>query len=220
MRYSKDVSELISERRAEVVEMAFNIFAEKSIEATTMVDIAKACGFGVASVYRYFGTKSELAVAAGTKKWRDYYEEIEKIYRKTGGEKMTAAEELEFYIDSYIRLYDRHKDLLKFNSNFDMFVIHENISAEIMKPYYDSVSKFADKFHTVCEKANEDKTVRVDIPEKELFYTVMYTMLTAAAKYAAGVIYPADLSLNYKKSLLQLKAMLMSYYCGLKYENY
>ena len=100
MRYSKDVSDSISERRDIVLEKAFSLFSQSSIESVSMVDIAKKCGFGVASVYRYFGTKLELVIAVGTRKWREYYEEIENIYLKAGGKEMTAVQELEFYIDS------------------------------------------------------------------------------------------------------------------------
>lgn len=213
MRYSKDVSDLISNRREIVLDKAFSIFSQRSIEEVTMVDIAKDCGFGVASVYRYFGTKLELVIAVGTKKWTEYYAEVEKKYAEIDGNKMNAAQELEFYMDSYIELFNNHKDILKFNSNFDIYVLHKNASVNELKPYCDSVALFARKFHKVYEKAEKDKTVRTDISEEDMFYTIMYTMLTTAAKYSIGIIYPLKLPFDYKSSLLQLKRMLLNYYC-------
>ncbi len=195
-----------------VMDKAFELFVEKGIGPVTMVEIADACNFGVATLYRYFGTKKELVIAIGTKKWQEYAVWVEEAYRARNGETMTAREELEFYIDSYLELYRNHKDILTFNSNFDMFVVHEHATAQEMKAYYDSVAVFSGKFHTVVEKAKVDGTIRTDIPEQDMFYGVMYTMLTVATKFAFGTVYPVDYKIDYSQSLDLLKQMFMTYY--------
>ena len=43
-----------------IVEKAAEIFCAQGIDNTKVTDIAKAADVGVASVYRYFKTKSEL----------------------------------------------------------------------------------------------------------------------------------------------------------------
>ena len=56
-----------------------------------------------------------------------------------------------------------------------------------MKPYNEAVNAFAGKFHTVFIKAEQDGTLRTDIPEENLFISSMYIMLLVAAKYAEGL---------------------------------
>lgn len=57
MRYLENVNQSITEKREIVIETAFKLFAENKIESVTMTVVADNCNMGVASIYRYFGTK-------------------------------------------------------------------------------------------------------------------------------------------------------------------
>jgi AcrR family transcriptional regulator len=46
--------------RERILEAALDLFAEKSFRATTMADIARACGITKAGLYHYFQTKVDL----------------------------------------------------------------------------------------------------------------------------------------------------------------
>ena len=52
------ISRLLKEENI-VIETAFKLFAENRIEPVTMTVVANNCNMGVASIYRYFGTKKE-----------------------------------------------------------------------------------------------------------------------------------------------------------------
>ncbi len=190
----------------------FRIFSENVIEAVSMNDIAKACGLGIATLYRYYSTKLDFVIAIGTRQWRDYYIEVEEKYSKLGCEGVTASEEFEFYLDSYIELYPKHKDILRFNRNFDTYVRHERAAPEQMTPYNEAVNAFARKFHTVYTKAEHDGTLRTDIPEDKLFVSAMYTMLSVSAKYAEGLVYPESSEQDMTEELLFLKDILLNAY--------
>ena len=45
-----------------IIECTFGLFSENGIENISMNDIAAASKIGVASLYRYFQTKEELAI--------------------------------------------------------------------------------------------------------------------------------------------------------------
>lgn len=207
----KDLAEM-SAKRELMLKTGFKIFSENVIEAVSMQDIAKACNLGIATLYRYFATKLEFVIAIGVRQWKDYYIEIEELYKKSDGEKMNAAQEFEFYLDAYITLYKNHKDILKFNRNFDVYVRHEKATSEQMKSYNDAVNVFAKKFHTVFLKAEIDGTLRTDISEKKLFILSMYTMLPVAAKYAEGLVYPEESNYEMTEELTALKKMLLNAY--------
>lgn len=213
MRYLDNVNQSITERRDIVIETAFKLFAENRIEPVTMTVVANNCNMGVASIYRYFGTKKELVIAVAAKKWREYYGELQRHYNELNVEKMTAAQELEFYIDRYIDLYKENSDLLNFNANFSIYIGSEDTTKDEMKPYNSIIEKFVNKFHVLYKKAQDDKTVRTDISEKSIFYNVMYAMLSALSKYSSGIIHSADQDINYEKEICQLKDMYLEYYC-------
>ena len=213
MRYLDNVNQSITERRDIVIETAFKLFAENRIEPVTMTVVADNCNMGVASIYRYFGTKKELVIAVATKKWREYYGELQKYYKELNVDKMTAAQELEFYIDRYIDLYNENSDLLNFNANFGIYICSENATKEELKPYNSIIDKFVNRFHMLYKKAQDDKTIRTDISERSLFYNIMYTMMSALSKYSTNIIHSADQDRNYEKEICQLKDMYLEYYC-------
>lgn len=207
----KDAVEMAA-KREKMLETGFRIFSEHVIEAVSMQSIANACGLGIATLYRYFRTKLVFVIEIGVRQWELYYEEVETLYRQRGGERMTAAEEFEFYLDCYVRLYREHKDILRFTQNFVPYVRHEGATAEEMKPYNDAVNVFARKFHTVYIKAEKDGTLRTDIPEEKLFVSAMYTMLPVAAKYAEGLVYPDSEDRDMTEELIMLKNMILKTY--------
>ncbi|MBQ4470148.1 MAG: TetR/AcrR family transcriptional regulator [Synergistaceae bacterium] len=216
----KDAKEM-SAKRELMLEVGFKIFAENVIEAVSMNDVAKACGLGIATLYRYFATKLEFVIAIGTRQWKNYYLEIEELYKKSDGENMNAVQEFDFYLDAYITLYKNHKDILRFNRNFDTYIRHERATAEQMQPYNEAVKVFARKFHIVYAKAEQDGTLNTDIPEEKLFISAMYTMLPVAAKYAEGLVYPEEKN-NHDMSgeLITLKKMILREYITEKGRNF
>ena len=201
-----------SKYREKILDTAFTLFSEDSIESVKFEDIAKKSNVGAATVYRYFKNKPEMVIELATQKWIEHYKEVEINYQKAGGDSMDAAEELEFFLDSFINLYRNHKDLLRFNRNFDTYVIHEKCSKEQMKPYNDAVSIFANKFHTVYRKAQEDGTLSIKVSEKKLFVNIMYIMLSVAGKYAEGLIYPPNEDRDMIEELFLLKHMIYDSY--------
>lgn len=213
MRYLENVNQSITEKREIVIETAFKLFAENKIESVTMTVVADNCNMGVASIYRYFGTKKELVIAVAAKKWREYYSELQKYYKELNVDKMTAAQELEFYIDRYIDLYNENNDLLNFNANFGIYIGSEDTTKDEMRPYNSIIDKFVNRFHMLYKKAQDDKTIRTDISERSIFYNIMYTMMSALSKYSTNIIHSADQDRNYEKEICQLKDMYLEYYC-------
>ena len=51
---------LKTKRIERAVEISAEMFLRNGIEAVKMTDIADACGVGVATLYRYFGTKTTI----------------------------------------------------------------------------------------------------------------------------------------------------------------
>lgn len=207
----KDAIEM-EERRQAMLNEGFRLFSEKMIETISMQDVADASGVGVATLYRYYKTKPELVIAIGAKKWREYNEKVEERSIRCGVEKMNAAQEFNFYLDSYIELYTKYKDILRFNRNFDSYILHENISPEQMKEYNEGVQLFVSRFHRLYEKALRDDTLRTDISEKKLFAVTMRIMLSLSAKYAEGLLYKADDESDMTDELLIMKNMIMKEY--------
>lgn len=193
--------------KQKVADTAFALFAEHGIESVTMPEIAKAAGMNRSSIYRYFPAKADLAVAVSAKNWSSYTRqsherEKEKIH--------TAAERYEFWLDSFLDLYRNHRELLRYNQFFNVYVANEKIPAERMEPFSRVIEALAARFHEVYEQARQDGSLRTDIPEKEIFSTTLHLMLAAVTRYAVGLVYQSGN--NPERELETLKRILMREY--------
>ena len=207
----KDEIEM-AKKRERMLTVGFRIFAEKTIEVATMKEIAKACGLGYKTMFRYFGTKTALVIAIGADIWKKYAVKVEKMYRARGGDAMNAAEELAFFLDCFIDLYQNHKDILRFVRNFETYIRHENVSKEDLTAYNTVVDGFARKFHAVYQKAEQDGTLKLGLPETEFFPTIMYIMLSASEKFAEGLVYQPENEKDMTGELELLKNLILRAY--------
>ncbi|MBQ7714372.1 MAG: TetR/AcrR family transcriptional regulator [Clostridia bacterium] len=195
-----------------MLEIGFRLFAKNGIETVSMQEVADACGIGIATLYRYFSTKPDFVIAIGAKKWTEYFEEVEEEYARRGGDLMDAAEELDFYLNSYILLYREHPDVLRFNQNFNGFILHEQATPRQMGDYLSSIGPFRMKFHRLYEKGVTDGSIRTDEPEETMFNVTMHIMLAVCCRFAQGVVYQPDDPEDLTKELMILKRLILGRY--------
>ncbi len=207
MRNRMKDEEQIAEKRRRILEISFKLFAEHGIDAITMPQIAEASGIGRASLYRYYSTKTDLLVAISAWVWK---ESTYESYIQLDRENATAAQELEFFLDSFIDLYQKHGDILRYNQFFNVFLAtHGNLDMNV-QPFIDVISHVGALFHETYLKGQEDKTIRTQIPEKEMFETMLHLMLAAATRYAVGLVYGQKA--DAEPELVILKSMLLERY--------
>ena len=120
---------------------------------------------------------------------------------------MTAAQIFEFYLDSFLELYRNHRDLLRFNQFFNIYIQAEKIDTETVKPYREMIEETEEPFHRMYVKAQMDHTVCTDMPEAEMFSATLHLMLAAVTRYAVGLVY--QVGTDPEKELELLKELLL-----------
>lgn len=204
----KDEIEMAAKREAMLTE-GFRLFSENGIEPVSMQQVADACGVGVATLYRYFNTKLLLVIAIGTKKWEEYGVFAMKRRKDMKADEMNAADEFAFFLDFFSDLYKNHRDLLRFNQEFNNYVKHEGATEEQLRPYISSINLLGVFFHSVYEKGKRDGTVRTDLPEGKMFAATCHIMLAVAVRFAQGLLYSADNEKDRTEEFNLLKGMIL-----------
>ena len=204
--------ENVEARRKELLEKGYELFSTKSIEAISMRDVADAVGCGSASVYRYYGSKPDFVVAVATWKWEQFQKENQKRMPRANFEGMTAAEIFEFYLDSFLVLYRDYRNLLRFNQFFNVYVQSEHIDTGTLSPYRDMIGRLRERFHDMYLKAEQDKTIRTDEPEEEMFSKTLHLMLAVVTRYAVGLVYIPESGFDVEKELMSQRNMLYKEY--------
>ena len=207
----KDAAQMAIKRR-DFLEKAYELFTKKNIESVSMIEVARECGYGTMTLYRYFSTKPKLVVAVATWIWGQTIRENQAHRPNVDFESMTALGIFEFYLDSFIELYRHKRDLLRFNQFFNIYIQSERIDPEVMKPYRDIIEGLKPEFHVLYARAEQDHTLRTDESEEEMFSTTLHLMLAAATRYAIGLAYIPESGFDAEKELEKLKeARLMRY---------
>ena len=212
MRNTEKDEMQMSAKRELFLEKGFCIFAEKGIETVPMQEVADACGLGVATLYRYFSTKLDFVIAIGAKQWTMFCDVIDAAYIECGVERMNAAEELDFYLSMYLLLYRDHRELLRFNQNFNGYIRHEHVTPEQMQEYLRSVEPFMQRFHMLYEKGRRDGTIRTEGSEHAVFTATMHIMLAVCGRFAQGVVVNGDRPEDLTEELMTLKRMILNTY--------
>ena len=192
------------ETNRRILDAGFCIFSEMSIDKVSMANVANKAGIGIATLYRYYRTKPELVVAVGTHVWSNFIRNYTPI---RNDDKITAVEELEFFLDSFLELYKNHKKLLCFNQFFNIYIRNEAVPPKALNSYNEMVDKLAMRFPRTYVKGECDKTLCTEMSEKAMFLSIVHLMLAAVTRYAIGLVYEKD-SESYKELIL-LKNMIM-----------
>ena len=187
----KDAVEMAAKNQR-ILENGFRIFAENTIEKVTMNDVAKAAGIAISSLYRYYSTKPKLVMAISTWAWNAYTEVNEKREAELVRPDRTAAEMFDFYLESFLDLYRNHKDLLRFNQFFNIYLASGEIPKEEMQPYMDMIGALEKRFGRIYRKAQQDHTLCTDISEKEMFSATLHLMMAVVTRYAIGLVYNGE----------------------------
>ena len=199
-------------RRQVFLEHGFQLFSSKGIEAIRLQDVAKASGYGIATLYRYFNNKIGFVLAIAEWKYGEFFKENRKRRPSDRFEGMTAADMFSFYLDSFLESYRRNRALLRFNQFFNIYISAENIDVEASTAYSRLMRPIIDFFHELYERAKQDHTVRTDIPEEEILSTTLHLMLAAVTRYAMGLVYRPESGFDEMSELETLKELLLTKY--------
>lgn len=200
-----------NDRLKRIIDAAYPIFVEKKIEAVGMNEIAEAAEVGRATLFRCYSSKAELVIAVCSAKWKEYLDELDARRPISSVGDIPAIDRFIFTMDSFIDMYQNHKDLLQFNDNFNHYVTHEGCDNEQFLGFHTSLTSADTRFDMMYEKAREDHTLRTDIPMEEFMRVTVHTMLTACTYYASGFVWGSSDNKDYTPELLRIKEMIVNY---------
>ena len=175
-----------------IVYVAAELFLQNGIESVKMTDVAEKAEVGVASLYRYFGTKDKLVIRAGALLWRDLDTLVSDVYEAADYLSCTGMERVSRLFGVYLRLFREQPAFIRFVGEFDSFVRTTRAERETMAEYEASVLNFYPVFLTAYEAGVRDGTIR-PIEAPRLFYdSVCHAVMALSQKLLRGEILEAD----------------------------
>lgn len=209
---NQNTSESVKSKRIErAVEISSEMFLQSGIENVKMTDIADACCVGVATLYRYFGTKTAITIAAMTHLWTKLRVMYEHVFETEVFLKQPGIKRLADLMQMYLVLFDTHRDFMRLVGEFDLMLQQENVPKAALFEYERSVINFYPYVEAAYLAGTSDGTVRTDINFKLFYLTYAHSMLELSKKMLSGELLPSDDFANGRAELELLADMAVSY---------
>lgn len=183
---------LKNKRYEKAVEVSAQLFLKNGIDSVKMTDIADECGIGVATLYRWFGTKNGITIAAMTYMWNELNKMFSGIFESEVFLSQSGIKQLNDLMRMFIVLYEAHPGFMRLLSEFDLLLISEHIPKKDLKEYERSIINFYPVFENSYMMGIADGTVR-EIPDIRMFYlSFAHTLMELSKKLIQGELLPND----------------------------
>jgi len=183
-KLAEERDELKNARMERILLSAFSLFSHNGFETIAMTDIAKDAEIGVASLYRYFATKDEIAIRTAIWSWEKQKQLILPILDDSGYYKKNGLDQLAEIFELFCKLYQSVPDFFRYIYFFDAYIVCQKIEAERLIPYQEVIQSVQSIINDAIHKGIEDSSIssRFKGKEKQLYYSLMHTFFSATQK--------------------------------------
>ena len=183
-KLAEERDEQKSARIDRILAAAFKLFSSAGIEPVAMTDIAKKAEIGVASLYRYFSTKDEIAIRTAIWAWE---EQISEIYPSINNEEYTNGNglfRLSIIFSLFKKLYMSQPEFLRFIYFFDSYAVNSGIKQERMIEYENVIGKVQMIVADAIKLGLKDNSINKKYIDKteDLYFTLMHSFFSTAQK--------------------------------------
>lgn len=210
-KYGDILKDVRSDRMYAAIETAARLYLENDIDSIKMTDIAEECGMGVASLYRYFGTKQIFTVKTAAYVWKQQMALFEGVYDSEYYHSKNGIEQIEELLKVFHVLYQAHGDFLRFIASFDAYIIRERIPQNELMEYNAAVIDTMKLMEGAVKKGIADGTVRSDVDINLYYFTVSHSLMSLCQKLAAGDLLESDRMKNSDEEILMAIKMYVNY---------
>ena len=211
-KHQEEQNELKSSRINRILESSFTLFSEKGIDTITMNDIASMAEIGVASLYRYFATKDEIAIRTAIWAWNKQKEVILPQLQSDNYDSLTGYAQIEKIFKMFVDLYDKEKTFLRFIYFFDSYINRQKISFERLFDYEGMIALVQDIVANAIEKGLSDGSITSEYKnhQNDLYFTMMHSLFSMSQKLSlAGNMLAMDSAVNGTSQMSLLAKMLL-----------
>ena len=183
-KLAEERDELKNARIERILLSAFSLFSHTGIDAIAMTDIAKYAEIGVASLYRYFETKDEIAIRTAIWAWESQKKMILPVLDDSGFYNKKGIDQLEEIFELFCKLYQNEPDFFRYIYFFDAYIVCQKISPDRLLPYQQVSESVQKIIAAAIHKGLEDGSInsKYKKSEDELYYSLMHTLFSASQK--------------------------------------
>lgn len=146
-----------NQRKEMVIKASYKLFLEKKIESASIQEIADEAGIGVASVYRYFSNKGEMAVEAAILSWESGLNPLLERVNSDANAGIAAL------MNGYLDIFRTNPDFFRYLEDFDNYISKLETPPSAMERYELMLDRQDEIIKSILQKDVHKGTLRSDI---------------------------------------------------------
>ncbi|MCR5332667.1 MAG: TetR/AcrR family transcriptional regulator [Bacilli bacterium] len=162
-------------KREYIIDYAKKMFLSRSISEITIKDISSVSGIGEATIYRYFSTKENLAIAVSVSIQKELVKAPITDSNKNG------LEQIRDFYSLFRTIFVNNRSYFKFISEFDSLYLKQIKGSE----YSLSLDVFFDMFMNSYNLGLKDGSVKKNKNISVFYYTSTHSLLELCKKLAS-----------------------------------
>ena len=210
MDYRNFIKNAKNDRINNVISITAQMLLETDVDEIKMNDIADRCGLGVASLYRYFGTKASLVTKAGALLWSNVMALFDGVFECDYYKEKTGLDKLRELMKVFKVLFLSHRDFLRFVDSFDRYISKEKPSEDDIDLYQQSLADFYPLFESAYDEGVKDGTLRAGVEFDIMYLSLTHALMLMSEKFSLGDIFGGE-NKNAERELDYIIEMAISY---------
>jgi AcrR family transcriptional regulator len=186
-----------------ITETALKMFVSNSISKVRLYDIANKANVGEATIYRHFGNKQNVVLAAAI----DLSNKISVNYLRDD-ENKSGFELIKGFYETFLKIF-KTTNYYSFLNELDSYLQEEEFQGR--DKYQDNVESYRNLFMKDYEKGVNDGTLR-QVPDIEVFYySTTHSIVALCKKLSTKKILAQDEIIDKEKEIVVLINIFLNY---------
>lgn len=200
------------QRKEEVIKAAISVFKINGIDNTKMTDIADKAQIGVATLYRYFKTKSDLAIETGVYLWKHEINTLYKDFYDYSQGDLNGRDNLKNALNIFLKIYLEHPEILGLLEHFDNYIVKEDIPISKLANYENSIFDMKFIIIDAIEQGQKDGSLKNNIDATLFYITLTHSLISLSQKLILrGAILKSDSEITGVEQLELIIDMAINY---------
>lgn len=158
-------------RKSKIIHCAFSLFCQNGIDDVSMRQIAKEANVGVASVFRYFHSKSDLLLETQKLLWNEIQIDLSSKILNKEYHQLCGFDQIHLFFSSLENLFQCHSNYLLFASQYKSYLVRKHLQIDEQENSF-MLAPVKSLVRNALEKGISDHSITIQGDLDSIFYAL------------------------------------------------
>ena len=187
-----------------ITETALKMFIEESISKVRLYDIAAKADVGEATIYRHFGNKQNVVIAAAIELSNSI-----SINYLSNNDSLNGMERIKAFYEVFLKIFSDNNYYFSFLNELDIYLLQEDFEGR--DKYQDNIDSYKELFLRDYKKGLEDGSIRKIEDVDTFYFSTTHSLISLCKKLSTKKIILQDEYVDKKKEIKCLINVFLNY---------